>query len=105
VLFVRHIAVPAGPLTADEARFDHEAIALEAESKALAMRHGIPVRFLYATAMDVGETVLDIAVTHGVDMLVLGTSRRSGLWRTMKGDVLQSVADQLPASIELVVHA
>jgi hypothetical protein len=46
-----------------------------------------------------------MVVTHGADMLLLGTTRRGALWKAMKGDVIQTVAEQLPESVGLVIHA
>ena len=105
VLFVRHIAVAMAPIREDEARYDADANRLQAMAGRVAATKGIPFRFIYAAAMDQGDAILDIAVTHGADMVILGTSRRGSLWRTMKGDVIQSVAENLPESIQLVVHA
>ena len=45
---------------------------------------------------DIPDAILDMAVTHGADMLLLGTTRRGTLWKAMKGDVIQAVAEQLP---------
>ena len=53
----------------------------------------------------VGSAILDMAVTHGADLLLLGTTRRGTLWRAMKGDVIQGVAEHLPESIGLLIHA
>jgi hypothetical protein len=46
-----------------------------------------------------------MAVTHGADLLLLGTTRRGALWRAMKGDVIQAIAEQLPENIGLLIHA
>ena len=46
-----------------------------------------------------------MAVTHGADLLLLGTTRRGTLWKAMKGDVIQAVAEQLPERIGLLIHA
>jgi nucleotide-binding universal stress UspA family protein len=46
-----------------------------------------------------------MALTHGADLLLLGTTRRGTLWRAMKGDVIQAVAEQLPESVGLLIHA
>ncbi len=106
VLFVRHLAVtPMGPsafpkLDEDEqalALFDLLAPALQgsrcAASPALRRRPRHPRRY----------------PRHG------GHARRRSpdpghhpprtLWRAMKGDVIQAVAEQLPGSIDLLIHA
>jgi nucleotide-binding universal stress UspA family protein len=106
ILFVRHLAVVAmGSVTKPDVTKDAEAQTLfrEAQEKAAAL--GVPVRLLYAESSDVAEAILDFAVTHGVDLLLLGATQRGGLWRTMKGDVIQQVAQQLPERTSLLIHA
>ena len=46
-----------------------------------------------------------MAVTHGADQLLLGSTKRGALWKAMKGDVIQAVAEQLPEGIDLLIHA
>jgi hypothetical protein len=46
-----------------------------------------------------------MAVTYGVDLLILGAPQRGRLWRLMKGDVIQEVAQYLPERITLLIHA
>jgi nucleotide-binding universal stress UspA family protein len=60
---------------------------------------------LYGVARDIPDAILDMAVTHGADLLLLGTTRRGTLWKAMKGDIIQAVAEQLPGSIDLLIHA
>jgi amino acid transporter/nucleotide-binding universal stress UspA family protein len=106
ILFVRHLAVVAmGPVTKPDYTLDREAQALFKEAQAKAAALGVPVRLLYAESSDVAEAILDFAVTHGADLLLLGATQRGGLWRTMKGDVIQQVAQQLPESTSLLIHA
>jgi nucleotide-binding universal stress UspA family protein len=106
VLFVRHLAVTTmGSANVPDANLDPEAQALFQEVKGQADAAGVPVRLLYAVADDVGEAILDLAVTHGVDLLMMGATRRGAFWRTMKGDVLQKVAEYLPEGTSLIVHA
>jgi hypothetical protein len=35
----------------------------------------------------------------------MGTTRRGALGKAMKGDVIQAVAEQLPESVVLLIHA
>jgi nucleotide-binding universal stress UspA family protein len=84
---------------------DNEAQQLNQLSEQIAAEFGVPWRFVYATSNDIAETVLDIAATHAVDVLVLGATRRGALWKVMKGDVIQKVAELLPESINLLIHA
>ena len=64
----------------------------------------MPVYFLYAVAYDVAEAILEMSVTHAVDYVLLGATQRGGLWRSMKGDVIQEVAEYLPERINLLIH-
>ncbi len=106
VLFVRHLAViPMGSSAEPDAGRDPEAQAMFRDAEALAGAAGVPVRFLYAVAEDVAEAILDLAVTHAADYLILGATQRGALWRTMKGDVIQQVAQYLPERTSLLIHA
>jgi amino acid transporter/nucleotide-binding universal stress UspA family protein len=106
VLFVRHLAVtPMGPAAVPKLDEDEQALALFDELRTRAREAGVPLRLLYGVARDIPDAILDMAVTHGADLLILGTTRRGTLWRAMKGDVIQAVAEQLPGSIDLLIHA
>ena len=105
VMFVRHIAVLSGPARETDVAADDEAQRVNQAGEQLAAEYEVPWRFVYATATDVAETVLDIAATHAMDVLILGATKRGGLWKMMKGDVIQKVAELLPESINLLIHA
>jgi len=106
VLFVRHLAVtPMGPTAFPKLDEDEQALALFDQLRTRAREAGVPLRLLYGVARDIPDAILDMAVTHGADLLILGTTRRGTLWRAMKGDVIQTIAEQLPGSIDLLIHA
>jgi K+-sensing histidine kinase KdpD len=106
VLFVRHLAITTmGSTNTADASLDPEAEHLFAQAGAESQDAGVQIRCLYALAWDVADAILDFAVTHGVDELVLGASQRGALWQTMKGDVIQQVAEYLPERINLLIHA
>lgn len=106
VLFVRHIAVPTlGPAQAADIRSDPEAEALFAQVEKEAGAAGVKHYSLYSIAYDVSEAILEQAVTHGIDILILGASQRGAMWHAMKGDVIQQVAEYLPEPINLLIHA
>jgi nucleotide-binding universal stress UspA family protein len=105
VVFVRHIAVDVPPLGTKDAGLDHEALRVQSNVEQIAAAMNVPCRAIYATATDIGQTVLDIAIQQEVDTLILGSSHRGRLWKVLKGDVIQTVADQLPKSIRLIVQA
>jgi amino acid transporter/nucleotide-binding universal stress UspA family protein len=106
ILFVRHLAVtPMGPTPPPKLDEDEPALHLFEQLRKRATEAGVPLRLLYGVARDIPDAILDMAVTHGTDLLILGTTRRGTLWRAMKGDVIQAVAEQLPGSIDLLIHA
>ena len=106
ILFIRHLAVtPMGPTAPPSLAEDSAALDLFDRLRAQAHDAGVPLRLLYGVARDIPEAILDMAVTHGADLLLLGTTRRGGLWKAMKGDVIQAVAEQLPERIGLLIHA
>jgi amino acid transporter/nucleotide-binding universal stress UspA family protein len=105
VLFVRHVAVtsylPHNQVTLAD---DAEAMELFREFRSKAEEADIPAFFVYSSAFDVAEVILETAATQAVDTLILGTSQRGRLWRAMKGDIIQQVALHLPPRITLLVH-
>ncbi|MCX7422580.1 MAG: amino acid permease [Planctomycetia bacterium] len=105
VVFIRYIAVDVGPARPTDVAADNEAQQLNQLAEQIAAEFGVTWRFVYATSNDIADTVLDIAATHAVDVLVLGSTRRGALWKVMKGDVIQKVAELLPESINLLIHA
>ncbi len=106
VLFVRQLAViPMGSVATPNWTEDEEAQALFEEAKKIGQTAGIVVRPLYAVTHDVADAILELAVTYGVDLLILGVSQRGRLGRLMKGDVIQQVAQYLPERITLLIHA
>ncbi|MGE3804552.1 MAG: universal stress protein, partial [Gemmataceae bacterium] len=106
VLFVRHLPITTmGSTNNPDARDDLEAQFVFQAVEPMARRAQVPVTYLYAVAEDVADAILDLAATHGANFLILGASRRSTLWRTMKGDILQRVALHLPERTTLLIHA
>jgi amino acid transporter len=106
ILFIRHLAVtPMGPTAPPKLDEDEQALGLFERLREQAKAGGVPLRLLYGVARDIPDAILDMAVTHGADLLLLGTTRRGTLWKAMKGDVIQAVAEQLPENIDLLIHA
>ena len=106
LLFIRHLAVtPMGPTVAPKLDEDEQALELFDRLRTKAKEVGVPLRLLYGVARDIPDAILDMAVTHGADLLLLGTTRRGTLWKAMKGDVIQAVAEHLPESVDLLIHA
>jgi nucleotide-binding universal stress UspA family protein/amino acid permease len=100
VLFVReeHTTIPV-PHREEE---DREAQAVFNAIKSIA--HDVEVFPVYAVSDDAAWTILDNAATAGVDMLILGHSRRGALTRVLRGDLMQQVAANLPEEIRLVIY-
>jgi amino acid transporter/nucleotide-binding universal stress UspA family protein len=106
LLFIRHLAVtPMGTAPIPTLAEDTPAQELFDRMRQQAKDVGVPLRLLYGVARDIPDAILDMAVTHGADLLLLGTTRRGALWKAMKGDVIQAVAEQLPETVGLLIHA
>lgn len=106
LLFIRLLAVtPMGPTAFSTLAEDVETRALFDRVREQVKEAGVPVRLLYGVASDIPYAILDMAVTHGADLLLMGTTRRGALWKAMKGDVIQAVAEQLPEQVGLLIHA
>ena len=105
-LYVRHIAIPMlGPAHKPNIANDPDAQKAAQQIKEQAEAAGVPIRFLYTVADNIAETIVDFAVTYGVTQVIIGTTKRGALWRTMKGDVIQGVAQHLPDRTQLLIHA
>ncbi|WP_010586440.1 amino acid permease [Schlesneria paludicola] len=105
-LYVRHIAVPMiGPAHRADIANDHDAQKAAKQIQEQAEAAGVPIRFLYTVADNIAETIVDFAVTYGVSQVIVGTTKRGTLWRTMKGDVIQGIAMHLPDRTQLLIHA
>lgn len=106
VLYVRDIAVlypgQAHPMTPEE---DHEASTLFAHAESFATEYTVPLQPIYCVSRDPADAILDFAATYAVDVVMLGVSRRAGLLRALRGDVIAGVADNLPAESTLLIHA
>lgn len=108
VLYVKQLAVSLpGPL-ADQKRprwqDDRQAAEIMYGMFSLAQGTGVTVVPLYAVSDDPPATILDLAATIGVDILMLGTAHRRSLADVLKGDVANRVARDLPENIQLVIH-
>ena len=99
VLFVRSVFTRI-PVAQDPER-DPEAQAVFSTLNSIA--DGVDVIPIYAVSDDPGWTILDHAATTGVDMLILGHSKRYAVTRLLRGDVIQTVAANLPEEIRLVI--
>ncbi|MDQ2868937.1 MAG: amino acid permease, partial [Verrucomicrobiota bacterium] len=107
VLYVKEIAVyfGGGPTPQTKAKWqdDPEANAIMTLVRKLGDERDICVAPVYAVSQDASATILDLAATLGIDYLIIGTSHRRTLANLLRGSVVNSVAQQLPDSIRLVI--
>jgi nucleotide-binding universal stress UspA family protein len=107
VLFVRVIAVNMpGPSSQEKApRWQNDRPAAEIMYGVLEMAStAVRVLPVYVVSDSVAASVLDLAATLGVDMLILGAPQRSSLTALLRGDVVTEVARDLPETIQLIIH-
>ncbi len=106
VLYAQQVAVPLlGSASQAKLSDDPEALQMFARIRDEAKALGVPIRELYAVTSDVADTILDFAATFAVDRVILGATQRGALWRTMKGDIIQGVAQHLPERTTLLICA
>jgi nucleotide-binding universal stress UspA family protein len=108
VVYVKQIAVnlPAPLANPERPRWqtDRQAAEIMYGMFDLAQNSGVKVLPVYAASESPAMTIIDIAATLGVDMLMLGAPRRSAMARFLKGDVVAEVTRDLPDNIQLIIH-
>ena len=109
VVYVKEVAVllPAGTLTGGvRARWqdDEHAAAIMSLMLRLGQERGVTVAPIYAVSPDPVNTILDLAATLGIEMLLLGTSHRAALSKILKGNLVEKVSAGLPEDIQLVIY-
>ena len=108
VLYVKELAVTLpGPLEGAERpkwQQDTSAAKIMYSMIELGRRNSVPVVPLYSVSDDPAATILDLAATLGIDILMLGARHRRTLAQMFKGDVVNQVAKDLPENIQLVIH-
>jgi len=108
VLYVKEIAVSLpGPLSSPERprwQDDREAAHIMSTMLAWGQQHGVSVLPIYVVGENPAATILDLAATLGIDILILGARHRRTLVQLFKGDVINRVARDLPENIQLVIY-
>jgi nucleotide-binding universal stress UspA family protein len=108
VVYVKPLAVnlPAALANPERARWqtDRQAAEIMYGMFDLAQNSGVKVLPVYAVSENPAMTIIDIAATLGVDMLMLGVPRRSAMVRFLEGDVVAEVARDLPDNIQIIIH-
>jgi nucleotide-binding universal stress UspA family protein len=99
ILFVREVftTIPVSQSEQD----DPEAMAVFKAVRAIT--EGMDVTTIYAVSDDTAWTIADNAAIAGVDMLILGHSRRAAVTRVLRGDLMQQLGSLLPEEIRLVI--
>lgn len=106
VLYVRDIAVLyPGQTHAMTPEEDREASSMFRHADRMAREFTVPLQPIYCVSRDAADVILDFSATYAVDLVILGVSRRAGLLRALRGDVIAGVADNLPAESTLLIHA
>jgi amino acid transporter/nucleotide-binding universal stress UspA family protein len=108
VLYVKELAVALpGPLANVERprwQDDRQAAAIMNGMFEIAEAAKVRILPVYAISENPAATILDLAATLGVDILMLGASHRRTLATLLKGNVINEVAANLPENIQLVIH-
>ena len=108
VLYVKEVAVTLpGPLqNSERTRWQDDPTAAQIMSAMLALgqQNGVPVLPIYVVSEDPAATILDLAATLGIDLLMLGARHRLTLAQMFKGDVVNRVVKELPENIQLIIH-
>jgi len=108
VLYVKELAVSLpGPLANRERprwQDDRQAAAIMNGMLELSEAAGVRVLPVYAVSEDPAATILDLAATLGVDILMLGAPHRRTLVMLLKGNVMPEVADKVPENNQLLIY-
>jgi nucleotide-binding universal stress UspA family protein len=107
VLFVRDLRLPFGPGAAGQFRLedDNDAMPVFNQAYKLAREYKIPLMPIYCVARSPAEMILDFSATYAADYVIMGVTRRGGLFRALRGDIISEVATNLPPETKLLIHA
>jgi nucleotide-binding universal stress UspA family protein len=108
VLFVKELAVslPGQLHTEDRPRWQEDTKASEIMYGMLELgrQNEVTVIPLYAVSENPAASILDLAATMGIDILMLGSTHRHKMVSLLKGDVVTEVANNLPENIDLIIY-
>jgi nucleotide-binding universal stress UspA family protein len=106
LLFLRPLAVtPMGPTPwpglseDDEAKATFDRLGSEAE------RVGVPLRTIYATTGNLPATIGEVARDSETDVVLVGSTRKSGFSRFLSRDLAPSILKRLPEHASLTIRA
>lgn len=108
VLYVKELAValpgPVQNLERPRWQDDPEAARIMYGMLELGRENSVQVVPVYTISDNPAATILDLAATLGIDLLVLGTPHRTRLVSLLKGNVVTEVARSLPDNIQLLIY-
>ncbi len=108
VLYIKEIAVTFPVMSEARERpkwqHDREASRIMYSMVDLGKNNGVTVVPVYSVSDNPAATILDLAATLGIDILMLGARQRRTLAQLLKGDVANQVAKDLPENIQLIIH-
>jgi amino acid transporter len=108
VLYVKEVAIafPGPRMTMEQPKWQDDKVASRIMYRMLDLgrENKVPVVPVFAVSEDPAATILDLAATLGVDILILGAPHRHALVSLLKGNVVTTVAKNLPESIQLLIH-
>jgi nucleotide-binding universal stress UspA family protein len=108
VLYVKQLAVslPGSPTSTERPRWQDDRQAAEIMYGMLesGREAGVPVVPVFTVSDDPAGTIVDLAATLGVDILMVGSANRNSLLSLLKGNVVTEVAKFLPENIQLIIH-
>ncbi|HEU5124365.1 MAG TPA: amino acid permease [Verrucomicrobiae bacterium] len=109
VLYVKQLAVnlPGMPTGAGRPQWqdDPQASTIMYGMLELGRSSNVTVIPLFTVSDDPAATIIDLAATLGIDVLMLGAPHRTALAKLLQGDVVTEVARHLPENIQLVIHS
>jgi amino acid transporter/nucleotide-binding universal stress UspA family protein len=108
VLYIKELAVALpGPLEnpgGSRWQDDPDATRIMTSMLELGRQNNVQVIPLYSISENPAGTILDLAATLGIDILMLGARHRRTLAQMFKGDVANHVARGLPENIQLIIY-
>ncbi len=108
VLYVKELAValPGRVQNQERPRWQEDPHAAKIMSAMLELgqQNGVQVVPIYTVSENPALTILDLAATLGIDILLLGSPHRNKLVSLLKGNVVTEVARSLPDNIQLLIH-
>ncbi len=109
VLYVKQIAVnlPGTPNTMERPQWQKDPQAAEIMYGMLELGRNAAVSVipLYTISDNPATTIIDLAATLGIEVLMLGAPHRGALSKLLQGNVVTEVAHHLPENIQLVIHS